>query len=806
MSTQFFVGTSNWFQRVTQVVPQTDGVTLQGENGLVRITFVGRSVRLRASSGEFNGNPFSSVEPKEREIPSANCNEGEHTVSIQSADLLVTIEKASGEIAIKWRNGSVVVESVMLGWEDGRPTVTSKLDADDRIYGTGLRSQPKNLRGRRVQIWTKNNPNPKHSGDSSYAVVPFAVVRRPGRSYGVFHDNSAFAEFDLGELNKDRLSFQAFAGEIDCFIIPGPKPVDVLRSYTDLTGRLELPPQWVYVFGHSRYGMSSDFEVVRRVVRYNERQLPLWWVAIDLDYMIENRPWTWNDQKFGAPGKLSSELNRRGLHTVLIMDPLVPIVPENAPHAEMLERGLFCKLPDGSTNAVIDGFAGPAHIPDGANPETIAYLAERFAAATKLWQVDGWWLDKQELAGVAKVREVVNGDLGSSQSALMGDTETLNGDAVIHHGGYTEWIYHNHFCIDFAYAAVSGQLQAEPNRRPFVLSRAQFAGMQRFSSGWTGDNYADFGSLGNAIPQLVNLGLSGLPFYGTDIGGFFGHCSTELLIRWVQFGVFTPLARIHSFKTTFEQAPWHRGNQARDIIRKYLELRSRLHLLTNDLFWKAMEDGTPMMRPMFWDYPDEQIPNQPWVQFEYLWGPFLVAPVVDEGHTGKQVYLPGEGRLWYDFWTRREYLGGKSYHIEAPKETLPLFVPAGTILPMGDVLQNAHTLETDLFFNVYSGASGSHLLHLDDGETRKYKDGEYSTILLTYQGTRSSGEMVLGERQGNYTPPTRSITIRFLVVDEPTSVQVDGVDAYWSFHPEDSGSITIMLADDGKRHEISYRV
>ena len=806
MFSQLFAGTPSWFGEVASVTRHPDGVTLQGAHDwIVHLSLVGRSLRIRATTGaDLRANSCSLITSTGQTTQTLDTEDHEATIMLHSSYWVATIQRTSGEISLHTTDGRLIVEGLRVGWHEGRPTVDSRLSVADRIYGTGLRSQPVNLRGRRAKIWTNNNPNPKHSGDSSYAVVPFALIHRPQQTYGLFHNNAAFAEFDLGEQSNDRVAYQACAGDVDLYVIPGPRPADVIESYTELSGRLELPPRWVHVFGHSRYGMDTHDEVERRVIRYSERRLPLFWVAVDLDYMADNMPWTWDRERFGVPGALSEWLAYRGLSMALIMDPLIPIRPGYAPYDEMVRDKLFCPTADGSTLAVVNGFAGPAHVPDGANPATIEYLTRRFAEATRKWGVAGWWLDKQEIAAVA-TQVKPGATLAEAQSAMMGDTETLSGETVRHYGGLTEWEYHNRFCLDFARAAHDGQLLAVPTRRPFVLARAQFAGMQRYAAGWTGDNHADFGSLRNAIPQLINLGLSGLPFYGTDIGGFFGHCSTELLIRWVQFGVFTPLARIHSFRTTIEQTPWHRGDRAREIIRQYLELRSRLQPLTNDLFWDAMERGVPLMRPLFWDYPDEQLHDDPWVQFQFLWGPFLVAPVVDEGHVGKQVYLPDANRLWYDFWTRREYQGGRSYHVDAPLHTLPLFVPAGTIVPMGRVLQDATTKATDLFFNIYSSGSSSYLLHMEDGETRSYRDGNFSTMRLSYDGQRTSGRLEIAKRVGSYVPPPRDLTIRFIAVDAPKEVEIDGALARWFYHPEDSGSITVKIPDDGEQHVVAYR-
>lgn len=808
MSSEFFTGEPKWLGDLERVTSIPGGFEISsGGKATLTIELVRGMLRIRGrTTPQFQAvvQDLTILSPPEGEEPLYKSRLEEDVLILEFPTLQVRLTRWSGEIEVREHNGHIVCSGLRLGFTGCRPTVVTRLHSGDRLHGTGLRSEPFNLRGRSAQIWTNNKPNPRHSRDSSYAVVPFVLVHRPVHGcFGMFFNNPSFAEVDLAERNQGYLAYQAWSGDVDVFVIPGRSPQAVMKGYTDLTGRLELPPQWVYGFGHSRYGMKSAQDVMLRVVRYTERRLPLQWMALDLDYMTRDVPWTWNEKTFGPPGKLSRWLGRNGQAMVCIMDPLVPIIPEYEPYETMLRRGLFCSTSKGEL-AVVQGFAGPSHVPDIVIPGTTKYYTQLFAEAAKLFGVSGFWLDKNELATKQAPVELGGGG-AAAQSATMGDVETLAGEAVVHVGGLTEWEVHNLFGLGFSRAAYDGLLEAFPDRRPFVLSRAHFAGSQRWACGWTGDNHADFGSLKNSVPQLLNLGLSGLVFYGMDIGGFFGHCTTELLVRWVQYGVFNPLARIHSFRETVEQVPWHHGNEAREIIKRFLELRTRLAPLTNDLFWKAMEDGTPLMRPLIWDYWQEELPDHPWIPYEFLWGPFLVAPVVDAGHLGKEVYLPGQGQVWYDFWTRRPYEGGRSHHVEAKLDTLPLFIKAGSIVPMGRPLQDLTTNDNHLFLLAYSGGKGSHLLHLDDGESNAYKTGGYSTVLVEFEGDAAQGRLKVTKREGAYIPEDLTLTLRFFVVQHPSSVMLDGQPIDFGYHPENGGSIAIVFEYDGEEHIVEYR-
>ena len=776
---------------------------------ILRIEFIEGYVRIRASkNGEFLKEPSLSVEKKTRAIKKASVSLDQRGYVITSEHLTVWIDKINGTLAVRTPSGQSVAEGLTLGFADERPTISLRLTGKEKVFGTGMRSRPLNRRGYSVRMWTHNTPSPKENGDSMYACVPFAMIWKPGATRGVFFDNTWKAELDSGGRIGDRLSYQALGGEIDVYLFPGPSPSEVLYSFTDLTGRIERPPRWVTHFGYSRYGTHGMQAVKQRVLRYRELGIPVSTIYLDLDYMKDNVPWTWDKEEFGDPSELISWLHQNKIEVVLIMDPLIPIRAGYEPYEEGMKRNLYCKSPSGEI-AIVNGFAGSSVVPDFTKPETVEFFSHFYRDWTEKYGVY-WWQDKTEPAMQRKSNQAETGQGSESDREALGDIDTVEGDQIVHQGAdgiHSGYCHHNTFCIQNAQAAYRGQREARPNKRVFTLARAQWAGMQRIAWAWNGDVYSNHGSLANSVTQLMNLGLSGLVGYGTDVGGFFGNCTAELMMRWIQWATFTPLMRIHSVHDCVQQTPWTFGDRCREVTKRFIELRSQLMPLTYDLLVKASQTGEPLMRPMYMDCFEEDIPEHPVIDYQYFWGPFLVAPVVDEGHRGKTVYLPSHSKTWYDFWEGKEYEGGRMHHVPAPEELIPLFLPAGGIFPMGPVVKHATHPEPNLVVHMYSGGKGSYVHHIDDGETYDYQRGICSQIAFDFEGTRDEGVAIVHERTGNYDPGPRDIIVRVHILRPglPPKVWLDGKEMRWFGYIPDNGGHFDVVCNGGKSHKIEYR-
>jgi alpha-glucosidase len=323
-----------------------------------------------------------------------------------------------------------------------------------------------------------------------------------------------------------------------------------------------------------------------------------------------------------------------------------------------------------------------------------------------------------------------------------------------------------------ARASAEGLERLRPNQRSFVLTRSGFAGVQRWSSVWMGDNQSWWEHLELSLPMLCNMGLSGVAFVGCDIGGFAGNATAELFARWMQVGMLYPLMRAHSALKTQQHEPWVFGDRTERICREYIELRYRLLPYLYSLFWRAAQSGAPILRPLLYDYPND--PQTYQLHDQVLLGSSLMAaPVYRPGVEYRAVYLP-EG-TWYDWWTGEQLPGGQTILAPAPLETMPLYVKAGAIIPMQPVMQYVDEQPADtLTLWIYPG-TGEFTLYEDDGQSFDYRNGAWATTTCRVWMEGNSACVTIAARQGNWHPPDRTIIVEVVGVGDQR-FQDDGSD------------------------------
>jgi alpha-glucosidase len=337
---------------------------------------------------------------------------------------------------------------------------------------------------------------------------------------------------------------------------------------------------------------------------------------------------------------------------------------------------------------------------------------------------------------------------------------------------------HNLYGLLMAQATYEQVRRVRPEERPFIVTRAGFAGVQRYSAVWTGDNVASWEHLALGIRIMLGLGLSRVPFVGTDVGGFVGSPSPELFARWIQLGVFSPFFRAHTTANTLDQEPWSFGERVETISREFITLRYRLLPYRYSLLWEAHRTGAPPLRPLFWHFQTDSMAYRAEFQHQFMAGErLLLAPVVAEGETVRSVYLP-TGR-WINLNTDSVYDGDRVVHVEAPLERLPMFLRAGGVVPMREPAQwIGQAVATDLTFDVFPGgeATGGFLLYEDDGTSHAYEHGSYRSTELTAVQQEDGVRVVRHVRHDGHAAPTgRRLHIRIRgVASAPRRVTVDG--------------------------------
>ena len=415
----------------------------------------------------------------------------------------------------------------------------------------------------------------------------------PGGAYGLFLDNSWRSSFDFGHRDENLLAISADDGPIDYYLIAGPTVADVVRRYTDLTGKAPLPPRWALGFQQSRYSYMTDAELREVAARLRSNRIPTDVLWLDIDYQDRNRPFTVDKKAFPNLRGLATDMRRQGFQLVTITDLHVAHAPNEGYAA--FDSGMagdhFLKKPDGSLY-VAPVWPGPSVFPDftrKASREWWGGLYKDFVDDG----IAGFWNDMNEPA----IFET------PTKTMPLDTVHRIDGnDFAPRTASHAE--AHNVYGMENSRATYEGLLKLRPNVRPFVMTRATYAGGQRYAVTWTGDNNATWDHLKLMVHQLLNLGLSGHSWAGADIGGFTGGPSPELLTRWHQIGAFTPVFRNHSAKNTPRVEPWMDGSQHLAIRRRYIEERYRLLPYFYAVAEQNARTGDPVMRPVFYDYPE----------------------------------------------------------------------------------------------------------------------------------------------------------------------------------------------------------
>lgn len=683
--------------------------------------------------------------------------------------------------------------------------VAKRLRDDEQIYGFGEKTGRLNKRGMglggyQYTMWNTDTYGYDSSVDPIYVSVPFYLVLRAGRAHGLFLDNSHRSHFDIGRESRERLVFGAEGGELDYYFIAGPDPKDVIRRYTELTGRMPLPPRWALGYHQSRWSYYPESRVRKLAADLRAKKIPADTLWLDIDYQEGFKPFTWDREHFPDPKKLIAELKSQGFHLVTIVDPH----PKKEPGYHVYDQGVagnhFVKNPDGRL------FEGPVW-PSGArkNPG-MSVFPDFTRAATRRWWGD---LHREFLAlGVAGIWNDMN------EPAVWIPPANTMPLAVRHDndGRPTDQReIHNVYGMLHSRATFEGLARLRPDERPFVLTRASFAGGQRYAAVWPGDNTADWASLRQSLPLLLGLGVSGMPFVGADIGGFAGYPSPELYTRWLQAAVFSPFMRSHTEQATPDQDPMAFGAKHEAVNRKTLERRYRLLPQIYKEMEAASRTGVPALRPLFLEFPQDR---ETWSRDdEYLFGAdLLAAPVLQEGAKTRDIYLPPGG--WFDY-DSGEYFAGGHHKRPVSLDSLPLYARAGAFVFGQPVIQHVGEMPgRDLILRVFPAEQSRGEYYEDDGISLAYRRGEHARREFSQRRENGRGEIAIGAVAGRYRPAARALVLE-LTATGAGELRLDGkalprLDARaWERSPRgwlvEGAGLRVKFPDDGEAHRLDWR-
>ena len=593
-----------------------------------------------------------------------------------------------------------------------------KLSPEDRFYGTGDKSGYLNKRGYAYENWNSDIPQLHHENmPALYKSIPFLIGKRPGYTYGLFFDNTFHSYMDLGKESTEYFYYGADDGNLDFYFMAGEKMTDIVEHYTYLTGRAPLPQLWTLGYHQCRWGYESAKDIRDVATKMRENKIPCESVQYDIDYMDGFRVFTWNEKDYEPQGQLIKELAEDGFKAVCIIDPGVKVDKGYFMYDEGMKKDYFAHDKDDKVY-VNEVWPGDSVFPDFGKEEVRKWWSNSHKRLVDMG-MQGIWNDMNEPASF-------RGPLPLDVKFHVYDRPTDHSEM---HNAY------GHFMSKSTFEG----MKELTGKRPLVITRACYAGSQKYTAVWTGDNQSVWQHLQMLIPQLCNLGISGFPIAGTDIGGFGGDAKPELLMRWIEAAVFSTFFRNHCAKGQIMQEPWQFGQETVDVYRKYVELHYRFLPYIYDLLFECQLTGLPVMRPLVLHYEDDE--NTYNLNDEYMVGEnVLVAPVVDQGATKRMVYLPAG--TWINYWTKERFTGGKYIIVDAPIDVLPIFIKEGSIIPMYQQVQYVGEKPYDTLELLVAGDSawGSH--YQDNGEDFEYLDGQYNLYSFTYEDGKLETDML----------------------------------------------------------------
>jgi alpha-glucosidase len=731
---------------VRRVLPSARGLLLEVGDELFRADVVQSDVLcLKISqAGRFDETPtYAACFDAASTAPFETC-ESEESVELRTSALRLVVSKRDFTFDVYRSDGSVVLESARdergnaLGFTQLNDSflLRRKLAPSDSFYGLGERTGAFDRRGRRFTLWNvdvlhddilrQNRLYEKDvtlSGKSTefdpyYATIPFFYHARDGHELemaGFFIDNGYKGNVEFG---RDELSVLFAGGQYTEYVFAGPSMRDVLAAYTFITGRMPLPPLWSLGHHQCRWHDYSDSELVALGKRYRDRDIPCDALWLDIGYMDGYRVFTWHPERFPDPARLLATLNELGFRAVTIVDPGIKYEPSYPVFDAAREQNLLCKTPGGAIY-VGQVWPGRTAFPDFVKPETQSFWGELNGRLRELG-VAGIWNDMNEPA---------TGDV--EPFAMSFDRDGAN---------HPHERYHNQYALLMALSTFQGLKNARPEERPFILSRAGFAGIQRVAAQWLGDNYSEWEHLEMGVAMALGMGVSGQAFIGADIPGFAGNASNELAARWFEYGALTPFCRCHNCQGFEDHYPWSFGSGVERVAREALRLRYRLLPYLYATFLEASESGAPVQRPLVFEFQSDLESRR--VEDQFLLGKaLLVAPVTKAGETARHVYLPpGE---WIDFHSGVRYAGERYLSVPAPLGQIPLFGRAGFVIPMLEQAPasthgfHPERVELHVFVPERDGTSSS-ALYEDDGISTAHQRGAYlrTELALTRAGKR----------------------------------------------------------------------
>jgi alpha-glucosidase len=635
-----------------------------------------------------------------------------------------------------------------INWQGDRVINYRKLYADEKFIGLGEKTGNLNKRGSSFTNWNTDAALHDTKTDPLYKTFPFFIGIHSGLTYGLFFDNTHKSYFDFGATTDEQMSwFGADGGDMNYYFFGAQNVVKIIEDYTWLTGRMEMPPLWSLGYQQCRWSYMSAAEVLDIAQRFRKEKIPADVMYCDIDYMDGFKIFTWNKKTFPNPKALIDNLKAIGFRLITIVDPGIKIEDGYKQYDEGIQKGYFATYPNGE-NYTADVWPGRCHFPDFFRQDVRDWWGAAFTALTQPG-VEGFWNDMNEPAA-----------WGQNMPWLVKFGDKFMPEV------------RNAYGMQMARATYEGTRKLLGNKRPFVLTRAAYAGTQRYSAVWTGDNSAYDGHMLMGQRMVSSLGITGMSFVGVDIGGFTGNPTPGLMVRWNSLGVYTPMFRNHAMQGTVMREPWQWGKKNMAIIKNDIELRYRLLPYIYSGFYQSHKTGMPLSRTLAIDYTHNENVYDVKYHNQFLFGDSILVAPVESTKLTADVYLPaGE---WHRLSSAEQYSGERSITVDAPLTDLPVFIKAGAIIPMQSVVQSTSE-EGDgiMVLNIWYGDKASSFVYYeDDGTSYDYENGGYYKREITFNPVKRT--VNLSEVEGSYKSKFSKIELVLHGFEALTSLKKQG--------------------------------
>jgi alpha-D-xyloside xylohydrolase len=729
---------------VAGVKQQDEGVVLAMQRGTLRLQICSDSiVRVTYSpDATFPDAPQYVITKTSWPKAQWTMQSGDNAISVTTSSMKVTITRKDSAILFSDATGKKLFQDydrTMTPVEvNGEKTYHSEVfsnlwDSTEAFYGLGQHQ---------AGVWNYHGEAVDLSQDNTNISVPMFLS---SNGYGIYWNNSSRSRFNNRFPHALYLSSEV-ADTIDYYFLYGPEFDKIISAYREMTGAVPLFGKWAYGFWQCKNKYESQAEVLGIAHKYRELHTPV-------DDIVQDWFW-WNtmgepifNKNYPDPKGMIDDLHKNHFHVMFSFWPYFR--PGSPVYDEMDKRGYFID------RTKVSGFhpAGQA-LYDAFNPAARQYYWRLIDKGLFQIGADAWWLDTDEPETE-----------GRETSVLINNRVAIGSGAR----------YANLYPLMTSSAVYEGQRGASGQKRVFILSRSAFAGAQRNAiTAWSGDVESNWLSFARQIPAGLNFELSGIPYWTTDIGGFIignphDPAYRELFVRWFEYGTFCPIFRLHGTRTTNQNELWSYGPEAQTILTSFDRLRYRLMPYIYSLAWKTTSEGYTPMRPLAMDFrSDARALN---VGDQFLFGPaILVSPVTEPAATSRRLYLPKA--RWYDFWTGRQLDGGSVIEAAAPLNRIPLYVRAGSIVPMGPDLEYASEKPADpIELRVYPGADASFTLYEDENDNYDYEKGVRATIPILWDD--ANRKLTIGARKGNFPGMLERRTFHVVFVGDGHGAEID---------------------------------